>query len=74
MFRKVIHTLLLLAPLPALAQPAMPAGSATPPRLIIAISVDQFSADLFSEYRPYYEGGLKRLSQGAAFPHRHHRQ
>ena len=68
MFRKVIHTLLLLAPLPALAQPAMPAGSATPPRLIIAISVDQFSADLFSEYRPYYEGGLKRLSQGAAFP------
>lgn len=38
------------------------------PRLIVAISVDQFSADLFAEYRPYFTGGLKRLSEGAAFP------
>ncbi|CAD7334805.1 alkaline phosphatase family protein [Sphingomonadales bacterium 56] len=68
MFGKVLHTLLLLAPLPVLAQPAAPTGSGTPPRLIIAISVDQFSADLFSEYRPYYTGGLKRLSGGAVFP------
>ncbi|BBD98533.1 alkaline phosphatase family protein [Sphingobium amiense] len=42
---------------------------ATPPRLIVAISVDQFSADLFSEYRQYYSGGLKRLTQdGVVFP------
>ncbi|WP_449473367.1 alkaline phosphatase family protein [Sphingobium chungangianum] len=69
MFRKTLHTLLLLAPLPALAQPAAPpAPSDAPPRLIIAISVDQFSADLFNEYRPYYSGGLKRLSEGAVFP------
>ena len=68
MFRKTLHTLLLLAPLPALAQPAAPpAPSDAPPRLIIAISVDQFSADLFNEYRPYYSGGLKRLGEGALF-------
>lgn len=68
MFRKVLPTLLLLAPLPALAQPAAPTGSGTPPRLIVAISVDQLSGDLFSQYRPHYSGGLKRLSGGAVFP------
>ncbi len=59
-----------------LAQSAQPENSAvteaspdrTPPRLIVAISVDQFSADLFSEYRPYFTDGLKRLEQGAVFP------
>lgn len=66
MLRKVVATLLLGSATPAVAQE--PAPVATPPRLIVAISVDQFSADLFSEYRPYYSGGLKRLSQGAVFP------
>ena len=37
------------------------------PRLIVAISVDQLSADLFDEYRPHFTGGLKRLASGAAF-------
>lgn len=65
---------------PALAQeadPAAPASTsppkpavqpATPPRLILAISVDQFSADLFAEYRSRYTGGLARLLSGAVFP------
>lgn len=44
------------------------AAPATPPKLIVAISVDQFSADLFAEYRQHFEGGLKRLSQGIVFP------
>ena len=66
MLRKVVATLLLGSAAPAVAQE--PAPVATPPRLVVAISVDQFSADLFSEYRPYYSGGLKRLSQGAVFP------
>ena len=66
MLRKVVATLLLGSAAPAVAQE--PAPVATPPRLIVALSVDQFSADLFSEYRPYYSGGLKRLSQGAVFP------
>jgi predicted AlkP superfamily pyrophosphatase or phosphodiesterase len=39
-----------------------------PPRLIVAISVDQFSADLFARYRRYFTGGLARLQQGAVFP------
>lgn len=38
------------------------------PDLIVAISVDQFSADLFAEYRSEFTGGLKRLQQGAIFP------
>ena len=46
-----------------------PAPSQTPrPRLIVAISVDQFSADLFSEYRQHFTGGLRRLSEGVVFP------
>jgi hypothetical protein len=40
---------------------------ATPPKLIVAISVDQFSADLFDEYRASLTGGLARLAAGAAF-------
>jgi hypothetical protein len=39
-----------------------------PPRLIVAISVDQFSADLFAQYRRHFTGGLRRLSEGAVFP------
>jgi predicted AlkP superfamily pyrophosphatase or phosphodiesterase len=38
------------------------------PTLIVAISVDQFSADLFAEYRGEFTGGLRRLQQGAVFP------
>src|SRR6478735_1068154 len=46
---------------PAAAQPA------APPKLFVAISVDQFSADLFDEYRPVLLGGIGRLSHGTAF-------
>ncbi|MBC2670705.1 alkaline phosphatase family protein [Novosphingobium piscinae] len=49
---------------PPVAAPA-PVG---PPRLIVAISVDQFSADLFAQYRQHYTGGLARLLQGGVFP------
>ena len=37
------------------------------PRLIVVISVDQLSADLFDEYRPHFTGGLARLSNGTVF-------
>ena len=58
------------APAQTEAPPAVAAAApATPPRLIVAIAVDQFSADLFSEYRQYYSGGLRRLTeQGIVFP------
>jgi predicted AlkP superfamily pyrophosphatase or phosphodiesterase len=52
----------LLAATPAAAQ------EAAPPKLIVVISVDQFSADLFSEYRRQYSGGFARLLTGAVFP------
>jgi predicted AlkP superfamily pyrophosphatase or phosphodiesterase len=39
-----------------------------PPALVVAISVDQFSANLFAEYRSSFTGGLKRLANGVVFP------
>ncbi|URW76098.1 alkaline phosphatase family protein [Sphingomonas donggukensis] len=52
---------------PALAQQAAPAPTA-PPKLLVVISVDQFSADLFAEYRRHFTGGFARLQDGAVFP------
>jgi predicted AlkP superfamily pyrophosphatase or phosphodiesterase len=65
---KLIAALLALAAAPAAAQEMRGAPPASRPRLVIAISVDQFGADLFAEYRGLYSGGLRRLSQGMAFP------
>ncbi|WP_188448241.1 alkaline phosphatase family protein [Sphingomonas psychrolutea] len=61
---------LLSAPVRAdTAPPAPTALSApvTPPKLIVVISVDQFSADLFGEYRSSFTGGLARLQRGGVF-------
>ena len=41
---------------------------ARPPKLLVAIAVDQFSADLFAQYRQHYTSGLARLLSGAVFP------
>src|SRR5437764_7990971 len=44
------------------------AGQApTPPMLLVVIAVDQFSANLFDEYRPQLTGGLARLASGTVF-------
>ena len=52
----------------ACAQPAAPVRLAPGvPRLLIVVSVDQFSADLFDEYRPHFTGGLARLARGTVF-------
>lgn len=65
-------TRLLALPLAALSlgtaaraeeEPVTPAQ-----KLLVAISVDQFAADLFAQYRRYFTGGLARLQQGAVFP------
>jgi len=55
----------LFVALPAAAQDAPPAPA---PKLLVVISVDQFSADLFAEYRAQFTGGLARLASGAVFP------
>ena len=58
----------LFAVVPAQAKqpPAAPLRTDSP-RLVVAISVDQLSADLFDEYRPHFTGGLARLSNGTSF-------
>ena len=52
---------------------AVPASAAPPekPKLIVAIAVDQFSTDLFNEYRATFSAGLKRMTGGAVFPRGH---
>ncbi|MFC3175398.1 alkaline phosphatase family protein [Novosphingobium bradum] len=52
----------------ASAEPAAAPAPSAPPRLVVAIAVDQFSADLFAQYRQRFTGGLARLTQGAVFP------
>ena len=54
--------MLLLSPL--LCRAAAP----SPPHLIVVIAVDQFSADLYAEYRSLYTAGLRRLSTGVVYP------
>jgi len=71
--RAFLLAALALAAAPAFAQNAGPSASpaptpSTPPKLIVAISVDQLSADLFAEYRNRFTGGFARLLQGAVFP------
>ena len=61
MIRKLIlaAAALFSSPLAAQAPP--------PPRLLVTISVDQLSSDLFDEYRPQLQGGLARIASGALF-------
>ena len=49
------------------AVPAAKPLTPNAPKLVVVISVDQFSADLFDEYRDQFSGGLARLAAGAAF-------
>lgn len=58
----------LLAQTPAPVTGTQAPAPTTPPRLLVVISVDQFSADLFNEYRPTFTGGLARLAGGVVFP------
>jgi len=48
------------------AQPQAPIPTGAP-KLMIVISVDQFSAELWNEYRPEFTGGLARLGSGVVF-------
>ena len=47
------------------------AAEAPQPTLLVTIVVDQFSADVFNEYRPLYRHGLARLAGGVVFPRGH---
>lgn len=59
--RKIGFLLAAVLPAAAIAQPARP------PKLVVAISIDQLSSDLFDEYRGQFRGGFARLAQGSVF-------
>lgn len=60
----------LSLPFAAFAQDTEEAASAesAAPQLIVAIAVDQLSADIFAQHRQNFTGGFARLLQGAVFP------
>jgi hypothetical protein len=60
---RIIVAALLLAGACAGSVRAAPA----PPKLVVVLSVDQLSAQLFEDYRPHFTGGLRRLADGVAF-------
>ncbi len=59
---------LMLFPACAAVPPPAPVLSPPAPTLVVMIAIDQFSANLFEEYRPLYRHGLQRLSRGVVFP------
>jgi predicted AlkP superfamily pyrophosphatase or phosphodiesterase len=60
---RIAAALALATAPPLAAQEARPA-----PKLIVMVSVDQLSADLFAEYRGAFTQGFARLASGAVFP------
>ena len=67
--KALLAALLATVSAPLAAQVAEPAPAPRmPPKLIVAISIDQLSADLFAQYRRHFTGGFARLLQGAVFP------
>ena len=51
----------------ALLASQSPAQTLPPPKLLVVISIDQFSANLFDEYLPQFSRGLARLATGTVF-------
>jgi predicted AlkP superfamily pyrophosphatase or phosphodiesterase len=58
---------LILAAAAALFATQAAAQQPPPPKLLVVIAVDQFSANLFDEYRPHWSGGLAQLASGTVF-------
>ena len=59
---------LTAAAAPAVAR-SQPESEPAPPRLIVAVVIDQFGADLFNQYRPIFRGGLRALAdEGVVYP------
>jgi predicted AlkP superfamily pyrophosphatase or phosphodiesterase len=76
---RLLATAALVAATPALAQgapaqvtpdaaTAPAAAEPTRPQLVLAVSIDQLSSDLFAQYREHFTGGFARLLTGAVFP------
>ncbi|MGE5721338.1 MAG: alkaline phosphatase family protein [Sphingomonadales bacterium] len=65
--RAVVAFLAALASAAAAAAPPRAQKPARPPKLIVVLSVDQLSAELFDRYRTRFRGGLRQLAGGIAF-------
>lgn len=52
----------------AFAVQAGPISAKPDPKLVVVISIDQFSANLYAQHRPEFVGGLATLSQGLVYP------
>jgi arylsulfatase A-like enzyme len=61
-----VRKFLLAAGAALLASQAV-AQAPPPPKLLVVFSIDQFSANLFDEYRPHFTAGLARLASGVVF-------
>ncbi len=57
----------LLAAVSALLASQSAAQAPAPPKLLVVLSIDQFSADLWDEYRPQFTGGFARFASGTVF-------
>ncbi len=66
--RSAMLRTLMIAALAALFATAAQAARLPKPKLIIAISVDQYSSEVFKRYRSTYTAGLKTLADGIAYP------
>ena len=65
----MIRSLLRTFAMWALSMPALVRAAPPRPALVVAISVDQFSAGLFDQYRSTFRAGLGKLvREGAVFP------
>ena len=56
-----------LAAVTALLASQSAAQAPAPPKLLVVLSIDQFSADLWDEYRPQFTGGFARFASGTVF-------
>ena len=58
---------ILLAAVMALTSGLSRADQTVEPHIVVLVSVDQFSGDLFEQYRGLFRAGLGRLQSGAVF-------
>lgn len=66
---KAAASQLVAAPAPTnMPTPTKMNAQTPPPKLVIMIAVDQFSADIFSEYRGSFTDGMARMASGVVFP------
>ncbi len=62
-----VFALMITSQSPLLAKEAVSVRGGEPPQLVILISIDQFSADLFNSNRSRFRGGLARLASGIVY-------